>query len=130
MIYIIYKIYTIYTNINKKYTHWRVRARVRCLLWCQEDKVCRVECINRIVEQDLHGKKCTPKIEPRTEQLTLRDERKKHHQNGVTITLVLSQNWYYMNRIANPKRSIRFRTGVVVRLRRAPNVIVYKTCEE
>jgi len=90
MIYIIYKIYTIHTNINMKYTHWRVRARVRYLLWCQEDKVCRVECINRIVEQDLHGKKCTPKIEPRTEQLTLRDERKKH------TTKTASQSpWYF-----------------------------------
>lgn len=49
--------------------------------------------------------------------------KKTHHQNGVVITLVLSQNWYYMSRIANPERSIHFWTGVVVRLRRrAPNV--------
>lgn len=49
-----------------------------------------IECINRIVEQDLHGKKCTPKIELRTEQLTLRDERKKH------TTKTASQSpWYF-----------------------------------
>jgi len=90
MIYIIYKIYTIYRNINMKHTHWRVRARVRCLLWCQEDKVCRVECINRIVEQDLHGKNAHQKSNREPSSWPCEMREKKH------TTKTASQSpWYF-----------------------------------